>query len=399
MDDLERLLDAFQNKTLLKPDFSRPNFMNLVDAISVITGANNNKLSANGMKIKKEIGDPQHLIFILADGVGNSSLEGALDSSNWLLKNHVQTLESIYPSTTSAALTSLGTGLWPSEHSITGWWNFIPILGSPITVLPFRTLDNKRSLQKDLNFADVIMHESLMSKMSRQTFVVQPHSIHSSMYSNFIGAGATHLPYHNLNEAIDLITSNVLKTHSTSYTYWYISEADHQAHKTGTDSLQTQMTIRDIDKAITGLRSKLNADTTKIVFSSDHGHRKAKTKYTINKKDPINWYLSSPPSGDLRISFYHVRKEFEDDFKKEFSARFGKDFVLIPSIQLNNLRLFGPNELSKETLSRVGTFTAISLGEAVLRYIDSDVNDYFMKQESQHSGLSVDEMTIPLAIG
>ena len=143
----------------------------------------------------------------------------------------------------------------------------------------------------------------------------------------------------------------------------------------------------------------MNADTTKIIFSSDHGHRKAKTKYTINKKDPINWYLSSPPSGDLRISFYHVRKEFEDDFKKEFLARFGKDFVLIPSIQLNNLRLFGPNELSKETLSRVGTFTAISLGEAVLRYIDGDVNDCFMKQESQHSGLSVDEMTIPLAIG
>ena len=47
----------------------------------------------------------------------------------------------------------------------------------------------------------------------------------------------------------------------------------------------------------------------------------------------------------------------------------------------------------------MGTFTAISLGEAVLRYIDSDINDYFMKQESQHSGLSVDEMTIPLAIG
>ena len=399
MDDLERLLDAFQNQTLLKPDFSRPNFMNLVDAISVITGANNNKLSANGMKIKMEIGNPQHLIFILADGVGNSSLESALDSSSWLLKYHVQTLQSIYPSTTSAALTSLGTGLWPSEHSITGWWNFIPILGRPITVLPFRTFDNKRSLQKDLKFSDVIPHESLISKMPCPTFVVQPHSIHNSMYSNFIGEGATHLPYHNFNEAIELITSNILKIHSTSYTYWYISEADHQAHKTGTHSLQTQMTIRDIDKAITELRSKLNVDTTKIIFSSDHGHLNAKTKYTINKKDPLNWYLSSPPSGDLRISFYHVRKEFEDDFKKEFLARFGKDFVLIPSIQLNNLRLFGPDELSEETLSRVGTFTAISLGEAVLRYIDGDVNDYFMKQESQHSGLSVDEMTIPLAIG
>lgn len=399
MDDLERLSNAFDNQTLLKPDFSRPNFMNLVDAISVITGASNIKLSTNSMKIRMEIGDPQHLIFILADGVGNSSLESALDPSNWLLKYHVQTLESIYPSTTSAALTSLGTGLWPSEHGITGWWNFIPVLGNPITILPFRTFDNKRSLQKDLKFSDVISQESLMSKMSRQTFVIQPHSIHNSMYSNFIGAGATHLPYHNLNEAIEIITSNILKNHSSSYTYWYIGEADQQAHKTGANSLQTQRTIRDIDKAITELRSKLNADTTKIIFSSDHGHRNAKTKYTINKKDPINWYLSSPPSGDLRISFYHVRKEFEDDFKKEFLARFGKDFALIRSIQLNNLRLFGPDELAKETLSRVGTFTAISLGEAVLRYIENDTNDYFMKQESHHSGLSVDEMTIPLAIG
>ena len=399
MDDLKRLSNAFDNQTLLKPDFSRPNFMNLIDAISVVTGASNKKLPTNSMKIRMEIGDPQHLIFVLADGVGNSSLESALDPSNWLLKYHAQTLESIYPSTTSVALTSLATGLWPSEHSITGWWNFIPILKNPITILPFRTFDNKRSLQKDLKFSDVISHESLMSKMSRQTFVIQPRSIHNSMYSNFIGKGAHHQPYNNLNEAIELIIANILNTHSKSYTYWYISDADHQAHKTGATSIQTQMTIRDIDNAITELRSKLNADTTKIIFSSDHGHRNAKTKYTINRKDSINWYLSSPPSGDLRISFYHVRKEFEDDFKKEFIARFGKDFVLIPSIQLNNLRLFGPDKLTKETLSRVGTFTAISLGEAVLRYIDSDTNDYFMKQESHHSGLSVDEMTIPLSIG
>ena len=38
-----------------------------------------------------------------------------------------QAISKLVTRVTSAALTSLGTGLWPSEHSITGWWNFIPI--------------------------------------------------------------------------------------------------------------------------------------------------------------------------------------------------------------------------------------------------------------------------------
>ena len=265
--------------------------------------------------------------------------------------------------------------------------------------MPFKTLDNKRSLQKKIKFSDVISHESLMSKMSRQTFVVQPYAVHNSIYSKFLGAEATHIPYQSLDEAIGIITSNILKAHGTSYTYWYISEADNQAHKTGPTSLQTQMIIRNIDKAIDALRTNLNIDTTKIIFSSDHGHLTAETKYMISAKDPLNWYLSSPPSGDLRVSFYHVRKEFEDNFRKEFSNRFGKDFVLITSKQLNDLRLLGPNELSKETLNRIGTFTAISLGKAVLRYVEGETNHYFMNQESQHSGLSMDEMTIPLVVG
>ena len=55
------------------------------------------------------------------------------------------------------------------------------------------------------------------------------------------------------------------------------------------------------------------------------------------EKDPINWYLSSPPSGDLRISFYHVRKEFEDDFKDDGNLRLS---ILIFDVSKSEFRYF-----------------------------------------------------------
>src|SRR6185369_9878267 len=46
-------------------------------------------------------------------------------------------LQSLFPSTTAAALTSVATGRWPAQHAVLGWWTRLPELDLTATILPF----------------------------------------------------------------------------------------------------------------------------------------------------------------------------------------------------------------------------------------------------------------------
>jgi len=77
------------------------------------------------------------------------------------------------------------------------------------------------------------------------------------------------------------------------------------------------------------------------------------------------------------------------------------DVVLLDAEDAERLRLFGPDDLTEECRHRVGDMVAISLGRDVMRYSRPEGNgpgDAFMRQIGQHSGLSPQEMLIPLIV-
>ena len=111
--------------------------------------------------------------------------------------------------------------------------------------------------------------------------------------------------------------------------------------------------------------------------------------------------LDGPPSGDVRVLYFHLLEGRHYRFRELFEERFGERFVLLDAEDAERLRLFGPDDLTEECRHRVGDMVAISLGRDVMRYSRPEGNgpgDAFMRQIGQHSGLSPQEMLIPLIV-
>jgi hypothetical protein len=72
--------------------------------------------------------------------------------------------------------------------------------------------------------------------------------------------------------------------------------------------------------------------------------------------------------------------------------------VLLTTAEVEDLRLLGPGPLSDETRRRLGDFMAISLADDILAYVAADGDGHALRQPSHHSGMSPDEVMIPLVL-
>ena len=136
MTDAERLLAAFDDGTLVRPSAGALNLVDLARALASIAGVPDVALADGAREIASAIGEPRHVVFMLVDGLGANML--AAERGATFLNAHTQhRLQTVFPATTSVALTSLATVEWPARHAVTGWWTHLPAIGAAATVLPY----------------------------------------------------------------------------------------------------------------------------------------------------------------------------------------------------------------------------------------------------------------------
>jgi len=399
MGDVDRLLAAFEADALCRPDASQPNVIDLVRAVGALSGVPDLDLSPNAKTIGSQIGQPSHIVFVLVDGLGTHAFDD-LPRHSWLRRQFAGDLQSVFPSTTAAAITSMATGLWPAEHGAVGWWTYLPQLRETACVLPFIRLgDGAALLDCGVDPTEVFRGTPLIGRMTADAAVSQPRAIINSAYSTWFGAGAATLAYRTHAQAANLIAERVGGASRPTFTYWYTSAFDHESHEHGAESDEARDALADIDESLAELATTLSGLNARIVLTADHGHRDAGARFPIAGDDPLIDFLTTPPSGDMRLGFYHLREGAHDAFIRAFEARFGDHFALISTQDLEDLRLLGPDPLADETRRRVGDLTSLALDDSVMRYTGGADGEHFMEQRSHHSGLSHREMTVPLVIG
>ena len=142
--------------------------------------------------------------------------------------------------------------------------------------------------------------------------------------------------------------------------------------------------------------------STRIVVTADHGllDVNESQSLSIEPGDAIASCLTREPSGDTRVMYFSVRDGQEARFRDEFARRCEDRFVLLATDEALDLELFGPGRPSSQTKERVGDFVAVSLGAEAIRFLypRSDREHSTTFPVSTHSGLTPDEMRIPLIL-
>ncbi len=399
MSGLDSLLEALDSGSLVAPEHDRPNLVDLGRAVASLAGVGALDLSSVASDIREAIGETDHLVLVMADGVGMNMIE-SMPKHSFLTRHLHEEMLTVFPSTTSVALTSLTTGEWPAVHAVTGWWTHLPDLGAASTILAYTSrADDKDLLARGIDPARAFPVPSMWASIPRDVLAVVPERIAGSVYSRYFGGGRRTEGYASLASGVDIAIAHVSAAVDKTFTYLYVPHVDSLAHLHGITRPEVRHALCNVDRQIGRLRTAIESKA-RVVVTADHGFldAPAPSRYTLRPTRRLHPLLRFHPSGDARVMYLHTWDWARDRVRRYFESRFGDGFIVVDVDDALRLGLYGPDEPTDEAGKRLGDLIAISSGANVLEYNTGRGPGRMVQLNSHHSGLSPQEMKIPLIV-
>ena len=392
MGDVERLRFWFDEGRLVPVHLDMPGTVHLGRAMAQLCGVAGIELDAPARQIAGAIGDAEHYVFVLVDGLGLNLIE-TLPADAFLRSHVVMELRSVHPSGTPSGLTSLATGLWPGEHGVIGWYEYLAGRDVSVITLPFVERFGKRPLgQLGVSGDTLFPVPSLMARMQRDVASFVPNEINNTVYSRYFAGDQPGHGYASLAAAVTAVVRRMELARRPTYTYVYAPFVDQAEHAHGVFSHEARKALAGVDAELAQLAERMPAGA-RIVVSADHGQIDVSDgdTRTLADDDPLLQLLIAPPSGDPRVPLFHVRPGRHAEFEAMFRDRFGERFALLTAAELAAMRLLGP-ALSETASARLGDYAAIPGAASVLRHRpESPMRGY-------HGGMTPAECRIPLIV-
>jgi predicted AlkP superfamily pyrophosphatase or phosphodiesterase len=312
-------------------------------------------------------------------------------------------LTSIVPSTTSAALTTLWTGVLPIEHGIIGYELFLKEFGCIVNMITHSAASFIKEPANisgagfnPKNFLPVPTLGTHFSNCNVAAHVYQHHSISDSGLSQMLFNDVTK---HSFIESKDLWKSaaRVLnqKSGQKKFLYIYWGDLDTRSHRSG----PTHTSVRDewdsFSQSIYQFLSAINSEKkrkTLFILTADHGQIPTEIipEYTLANHKNLTNHLIMNPTGESRLPFLFIKNgreaEVEDYLKKHWEQK----FKMLPSNIFLASGLMGSGAAYKGTIDRIGNYVVIPKENAYWWWVDKENVLY-----GRHGGLSTQEMLIP----
>ena len=278
------------------------------------------------------------------------------------------TLQTVFPSTTSTAVTSLATAAWPNKHSIVGWDMYLEEIDAVATIIRFeRRRDGKPLGRLGVREDQAYPTSSLFGAIPGDLVSIVPDGIANTPYSDYAtGHKASYITYGEFADGIEAAMSSVRAAKERSISYLYAICVDYAAHEYGTNAPQTMGALRRLNAEIERLAKGLPS-TARIVLTADHGQLDGQA-HEILPTDPVVEHLLHEPWGDAREMHFAIKPGREEAFEADFREKYGDVAFLLTVGEIEALELLGPGRIEEAARKRLGTHLAISRGADVFLY-------------------------------
>ncbi|HQO10269.1 MAG TPA: alkaline phosphatase family protein [Clostridiales bacterium] len=381
-----------------KPDYEGGSIVNLMSSITKGFGIKPD-YSELILLPAEELKKYNNIINIVIDGLGYNYL--MKKRKNFLKDNTVGKITSVFPSTTSACITSFATGIAPKEHGVTGW--FVRIKQGkhdiPSTILLFNDRRNEETLiNRGIKPEDIFIDYRL-SKQIKDLKVIIPDSIKDSVYTSYLLADSKKIGYKGLEDfykkTAEAVKSNKGKK---NYIYAYLPDFDAVLHKTGTGSKDLSKLFNAISKQTEKFVREIKGTNSIVIITADHGLIDGDINKRLNMNDipEINRMLEFPLCGEPRAAYCYVKKKYKKEFRKIVEDKIGYAVRVFTRSQLIKGNYYGLFEPNSDLENRTGDFVLICKDNYVIK--DFLSNEKVKYHAADHGGLSSDEIFVPLIV-
>ena len=373
------------------PNYSGGSIVNLAASLQQHFGVDSGRAP---LRDPLPLSDAGLLCLVIVDGLGLGQLrrhlhQGAMPYVDSLVATgqaQVTRLTSVFPSTTAAALSSLYTGLTPSEHGRLGY--ALSVEGRVVELLGLRDLDSGRPLGDPWA---VMKGQSLFLRLTAKgvdCVSLVPEAIADSPLSRWHSAGSRLLRYASPQDLPALLRLTV-RGPSPRYLMAYLGDYDLLCHAFGPESKEADRYARYLDRLLRTIRTTLPGKGARLLVTADHGHRSLEPRRAVALQELKGFpeVLLRPPGGERTLRYLMLRPGAEAAAGRLLAGH--ADLVAARELP------FGV-PADPGILERVGSHVALPRPGVQLLWRYGSFTEETWR--GGHGGLSSQEMEVPLLV-
>ncbi|HEX8094425.1 alkaline phosphatase family protein [Jatrophihabitans sp.] len=334
------------------------------------------------------------IVVLLVDGLGWQLLREHAGHAPFLSSLAARPLTAGFPTTTAVSVTSLGTGVPPGQHGITGYLTRADGLSEPVNWLTWRTARSGVDLLGDQPPERVQPVATAFERAERAGVRASVVSAPAFKASGLTLAALRGAHYQRAFTAADAATgvAAIARTRG-GLIYCYNSEVDLIGHVHGCRSEAWRVQLQLIDRAAQLLAERLPAGA-RLLVTADHGMvdvpEDAKIDYDgePSLQDGVDML-----AGEARVRYLHVAPGELDAVRSRWIHLVGDRMAVLTRDEAIGYGWFGPH-VSEPARHRIGDLIAVSVSE--LAVVRRKVESRNASLIGHHGALTDAELLVPL---
>ena len=373
------------------PDYEH-SILNLINTILEYYTVKNDYKSLP--KLKNKLNKKyKNIVFIILDGMGAHILKN-ISSNGYFMNHKIDTITSVCPSTTTAAITTYYSGKPPIE---TGWIamsQYFKEYGRALEML--RRTDSytgEKYNKPKIDVFDLIKYTTIYEQIENASPNVKAYEINPTYCD---ARSKRNINADNIDIMCDSIEA-ICKNKDNNFILAYSDKPDTLLHKYGCNSNEVKEFILNCEEKIQNLCNRLNKKDTLVIISADHGHKDIEKVYDITELCDIQDCLIMPPSLESRAVTFWVKEGKRKTFEKIFKDKFKDEFLLFTKEDFLSKKLLGTGIQHKKVDDFIGNYIAISIGSSIIK-LGTNISKEKANKKSTHCGFTREEMEVPLIV-
>ncbi len=404
-----RLDDEF-----IAPNYGGRSIVNVPASIVKILGGKIHTPPLDSSILKEFSAGVQRIVLVIADAIGYQQMNDALDANpqngfHKLLQRgaNLVPITSVFPSTTTAALTALWSGYTPAEHGFVGYQLFLREYGVRANMIAFSPVATEQLGGEQLVDAGLEPEKFLPVPSLPQTLAHANVATYNLIEQPYEQSALSRAQMRGIKETLGFVTSsdmwvglrNLLdekrKERALFVSYWRALDSIQHTYGASSETVRAEINNLAYSFEYEFLRRLSSAarEGTLFLLTADHGQIDAPARRAV--------YLRVHPglrdrivmdfAGEPRAAYFYCRTGEKDAVREYLTTRLGDKFCVVDSQLALQEGLFGSGIRAPEIKFRIGDLIALPRGD----YYFWDRNDA-SKLRGRHGGLAEEEMLVPL---
>jgi Type I phosphodiesterase / nucleotide pyrophosphatase len=359
-------------------------------------------------------GGIRRIVLVILDALGyERALESLAESSDngfhTLLKagGRLVPLTSVFPSSTTAALTALWSGFTPAEHGFVGYQLYLREYGARAQMISFNPTATDKLGSEQLLAAGLDPDKFLAVPSLPQTLSAARVPVYNLIEQEFAKSILSRVQIRGQREMFGFLSSSEMwaalrgriERHSREralfVAYW--SKIDTLSHKYGPSSDMVRAELDNFgysfEREFLRRLPPAAREGTLFLLTADHGQVDVVPGKAIYMRDHpvLRDHLLMDATGDPRAAYLYARSREADAARDYVEKRLGEQFVVLDSQAALSAGLFGGGVPAPETRFRIGDLILLARGAQCLWSRDAAP-----KMLGMHGALLPQEMLVPL---